>query len=133
MIVAITLLQTTDLGSIIKDYGWIGVIILLFFDRVWPTLQEHFSATHKARLAREDEDRRTRAQQNERQITVLEQLGGQLHTFGLALMTIAERLNRVETTQNERFNKIEYDQDVMREALAILADRKQQQRKQAAD
>jgi hypothetical protein len=109
--------QTTDLASIVKDYGWIGIIILLFFDRVLPVLREHFSATHKRRMAQEDEDRARTAKREERIITVLEQFGGQLQTFGLAM-----------TVTTERLTSIERDQESMQQALVILADRKQQQR-----
>lgn len=66
-------------------------------------------------MAQEDEDRQRRLDQDARLATVLEQFSGQLHTFGLAL-----------TVTTERLTSIERDQDAMREALAILADRKQQ-------
>lgn len=122
MIAYIALLQqTTDFTSIIKDYGWLGVLVLLFSREIVPLLREYFSTSYKRRMAQEDDDRARAAKREERIITVLEQFGSQLHTFGLAM-----------TVTTERLTSIERDQESMQQALAILADRKQQLPQQRA-
>jgi hypothetical protein len=105
----ILLLQTIEPTNPLSDYGIWGIIAWLVFRDIVPIVREHFGTSHKAKLQRE-----------ERQIAVLEQFSSQLHTFGLAMTTTAERLTNIER-----------DQEAVRDTLLVLADRKQQARRQS--
>lgn len=121
MVYAIALLQQTidPTQVLLHQYGLWGVIVWLIFRDLVPFLKEQFSASHKARIAQQEEERRIRAAREEKLTTVLEQFGSQLHTFGLAMTVVTERLTAIER-----------DQDIVMRTVEILADRKQQDRSQ---
>jgi hypothetical protein len=118
MITVALLQQNTDLlRDLLANYGWLGIVVYIITREMLPWLREHFSAAHKEKLAREEEDRQTRAKREEKLTLVLEQFGSQLHTFGLAMTVVTERLTAIER-----------DQDIVMRTMEVLADRKQRER-----
>jgi hypothetical protein len=112
-----------EIAKLFNEYGAWALIGYIVWRDVFPTLRDNLSATHKARLAREEqerqekaaieaEERKRSAELQERTNKVLDRFSEQLGTFGLALTTIAERLTSIER-----------DQDAMRYAMQIVADR----------
>lgn len=101
---------------------WVAIALLLWRD-IWPWLRDNLSAERKAQLEREaketerkaqqDEDERRRsADLQERFSKALDRFSEQMHTQSIALTTVAERLAGIER-----------DQDAMRFAMAVIADR----------
>ncbi len=126
MIALITpLLQSLpiDIPSVLQEYGWLGFLLYIFAEKVLPWLQSRFDAEYQARQVEKEEERKAEAAQKAELTHALVRFSDQMHVFGLALNTAAERLTQIERMQSERFDRIENEQDIMREALSILADR----------
>lgn len=111
------------LAPLFNSYGLWALAVYVLWRDVWPAVRDNFSTAHKAKLEQEHaererkaaieaEDRKASREQNERLSKSLDRFSEQLGTFGLALTTVAERLTAIER-----------DQEAMRWAMTVVADR----------
>jgi hypothetical protein len=109
--------------TLVREFGPYVAIAILVLERLFPTFREMLSAEHRARIRREEEERKQRAQleleerkqvaeQNGRLSKALDRFSEQMGAFALALTTVAERQASMER-----------DQEYIRNAMMIVADR----------
>lgn len=123
--------------QILENYGWIGVIILFFIDKVWPRAFDIFKgradlSNEEMRLkmqqgieeAKAERDARAAERQfrhelDERQIKAYEKLVETTQLQAQLLVTMNERLNQLTLKQNTMNSFIVDAVAQMRERMAI--------------
>jgi hypothetical protein len=114
---------------LIKDFGWLGVVLWIVFDKVLPWVKDVIAPEIKAKRRMEMEELKRKAVQDDRWMATVKALGENLKEntqvlgqLGTTLSVTCDRLNAVH--EDVKFN---------RNGMAVLLERKTAARKKPAD
>jgi len=105
------------LTIVLRDYGWVGVVIWLLVRDIWPFLKDRiYPDAIRERQARQEYERSC----NERAVTAQELIAKGVNAIEKALVVTNERLNHLQTSADEHIRATNEAITTMRERTRPL-------------